>query len=66
MKKLKILSTALLFSASLNATTIYYNGENNDVGEWSIGPDSLANSALVEVHDNTLNSTVMSFTDGGS
>jgi hypothetical protein len=65
MKKLKFLSTALLFSASLNATTIYYNGENNDIGAWSIGPNSLATSALTEVHDDTLNSTVMSFTDGG-
>ena len=36
MKKLKILTTALLISASLNATTIYYNGEGNDIGAWSI------------------------------
>jgi len=45
MKKLNVLSTALLLSATLNATTIYYNGEGNDVGEWSIGPGSHVNSA---------------------
>ena len=65
MKKLKIFSTALLFSASLNATTIYYNGEGNDIGAWSIGDGSLQSSALREVHDDTLNSNVMEFTDGG-
>ena len=66
MKKLKVLSTALLFSASLNATTIYYNGENNDIGAWSIGPGSHENSALSEIHDDALNSTVMNFTNGGT
>ena len=66
MQKVKILSSALLLSASLNATTVYYNGENNDVGEWSIGPGSHENSRITEVHDNTLNSTVMEFTNGGT
>ncbi len=65
MRKLNVLSTALLLSATLNATTVYYNGENNDIGAWSIAPGSHVNSALREVHDNTLNSTVMEFTDGG-
>jgi len=51
MKKLNVLSTALLLSATLNATTIYYNGENNDIGAWSIGPGSHEDSALREVRD---------------
>ncbi|HIM94437.1 MAG TPA: hypothetical protein EYM49_05295, partial [Campylobacterales bacterium] len=65
MKKLKILTTALLASASLNATTIYYNGEGNDIGAWSILRGSHESASLIEVHDDTLNSTVMQFSDGG-
>ena len=66
MKNLKFLTTALMLSMTLNATTIYYNGEGNDVGEWSIMEDaSTDNASLTEVHDDTLNSTVMQFTDGG-
>jgi len=65
LKKLNVLSTALLLSATLNATTVYYNGENNDIGAWSIAAGSHANSALTEVYDETLNSNVMEFTDGG-
>ncbi len=66
MKKLKFLTTSLLFSMALNATTIYYNGEGNDIGEWSIIEDaSTDNASLTEIHDDTLNSTVMQFTDGG-
>ncbi|MCK5854013.1 MAG: hypothetical protein KAG56_02240 [Sulfurovaceae bacterium] len=65
MKLLKHISTILLLSASLQATTIYYNGEGNDIGEWSIQPDSTDNASLIEVHDNTLDSTVIQFTDGG-
>ncbi|MCK5854012.1 MAG: hypothetical protein KAG56_02235 [Sulfurovaceae bacterium] len=66
MKKFKFLTTALLFSTALSATTIYYNGEGDDIGVWSIIADaSTANAAITEVHDDTLNSTVMQFTDGG-
>jgi hypothetical protein len=65
MKELKILTIILLFSLSLNATTIYYNGEGNDVGAWSIEPGGTDNASITEVHDDTLNSTVMQFTDGG-
>jgi hypothetical protein len=65
MKKIKIFTTVLLFSLSLNATTIYYNGEGNDVGAWSIEPGGTDNASITEVHDDTLNSTVMQFTDGG-
>ena len=66
MKKFKIFATvALLLSSTLSATTIYYNGEGNDVGGWSIQPGSTANASLREVYDSTLNSTVMQFRDGG-
>ena len=65
MKKLKLLTTTLMLSSALNATTIYYNGEGNDIGAWSIQPGSATTSSITQVHDNTLNSTVMQFTDGG-
>ena len=65
MKKLKLLTNILLLSSALNATTIYYNGEGNDIGEWSIQPGSTTGASITHVHDNTLNSTVMQFTDGG-
>jgi len=66
MKKLKYLTTALLISTTLSASTIYYNGEGNDVGEWSIvTASSTDNASLTEVYDETMNSTVMQFTDGG-
>ena len=66
IKKFKLLTTVLLFSTILNATTIYYNGEGDDIGAWSIIEDaSTENAAITEVHDDTLNSTVMQFTDGG-
>ena len=67
--KLKIKILVLLFismiSTVLNATTVYYNGENDDVGEWLIQNGSANSANISEVHDNTLNSTVMEFTDGG-
>ncbi len=65
MKKLKLLTTTLILTSALNATTIYYNGEGNDIGAWSIQPGSATSSSITQVHDNTLNSTVMQFTDGG-
>ena len=66
MKKLKYLTTTMLFSMALNATTIYYNGEGNDVGKWQILEDaSTDNASITYRHDDTLNSTVMQFTDGG-
>ena len=62
----KIISViALLYITSLNAITIYYNGEGDDVGEWSIRPDSTANANLTDVYDEALHSRVMDFTDGG-
>ena len=63
--KLKLLTTALVLSTSINATTIYYNGEGDDIGAWSIKPGSTDNASMREVYDETLNSTVMQFTDGG-
>ena len=66
MKKIKFLTTALLFSMALNAATIYYNGEGDDIGEWSIKPGAPNTASLNEVHDTTLNSTVMQFTDGAT
>lgn len=35
MKKFAIIMTILSFTL-LNAITIYYNGEGDDIGEWSI------------------------------
>jgi len=64
MKKLAIIVT-LLSVTLLNAITVYYNGEGDDIGEWSIRPNSLANANLTEVYDETLHSRVMQFTDGG-
>jgi len=64
MKKLVIIVT-LLSVTLLNAITVYYNGEGDDIGEWSIRPNSLATANLTEVYDETLHSRVMQFTDGG-
>jgi len=66
MKKLFIITTILLFPILINATTIYYNGEGNDIGEWFIQENGSHESAsLTEVFDNTLNSTVMQFSEAG-
>ena len=62
--RIKIL--ALLFGATLmNATTVYYNGEGDDIGAWNIRDGAADGAVLREVHDDTLNSQVMEFTDGG-
>ncbi|MCK5854015.1 MAG: hypothetical protein KAG56_02250, partial [Sulfurovaceae bacterium] len=65
MKISNILSIALLSTLSLSATTIYYNGEGNDVGDWSIQNGSHQSASLTQIHDTTLNSTVMQFSDAG-
>ncbi len=62
--RIKIL-VLLFISTLVNATTVYYNGENDDIGEWTIQNGSLDSANLREVHDDTLNSRVMEFTDGG-
>ena len=59
------MTLGLLYVTSLNAITIYYNGEGDDVGAWSIRPNSTANANLTEVYDETLHSRVMQFSDGG-
>ena len=64
MKKLAIIVT-LLSVTLLNAITVYYNGEGDDIGEWSIREGSLDVANLTEVYDETLHSRVMQFTDGG-
>ena len=64
MKKLAIIGTILSVTL-LNAITVYYNGEGDDVGAWVIRPDSTANANLTEVYDEALHSRVMQFTDGG-
>ena len=73
MKKLTLLTktlftTTLLFLSlsSLNATTVYYNGEGDDIGEWLIQEDSDPSASLTEVYDTTLNSTVMHFSEAGT
>ena len=65
MKNLKFIAIALLTFVSLQATTIYYNGEENDVGEWSIQNGSHESATLTPVYDATLNSNVMHFSDAG-
>ena len=65
MKILKTISLALLFTLSLQATTIYYNGEGDDIGEWSIQNGSDETAELTQVFDTTLNSNVMHFSDAG-
>ncbi|MCK5855293.1 MAG: hypothetical protein KAG56_08725, partial [Sulfurovaceae bacterium] len=67
MKKFKkiAIATALLCTTTLSAITVYYNGEGDDVGAWSIRPNSAATANLTEVYDEALHSRVMSFTDGG-
>ena len=65
MKRLKFLIIALIYTLSLQATTIYYNGEGNDIGEWSIQNGSDESATLTQVYDTTLNSNVMHFSDAG-
>ena len=65
MRHIKFSTLALLSSLSLQATTIYYNGEGNDVGAWSIQAGSHPSATLTQVYDTTLNSNVMHFTDAG-
>ena len=65
MKRLKILIIALIYTLSLQATTIYYNGEGDDIGEWSIHDGSDASATLTQMFDTTLNSNVMHFSDAG-
>jgi len=67
MQKFKkaVIFIALLYTTSLSAITIYYNGEGDDIGEWSIRPNSAASANLTEVYDEALHSRVMQFTDGG-
>jgi len=65
MKKFTIIVTILSFTL-LNAITVYYNGEGDDIGEWSIRADSLPGANLNEVYDEDLHSRVMQFTDGGN
>jgi hypothetical protein len=64
MKKLFLL-TSLLFINSLSATTIYYNGEGDDVGAWVIRPGSIAGASITEVYDLALRGNVMEFTEEG-
>lgn len=60
-----IMTLALLSTTALNAITVYYNGEGDDVGAWSMLPGSTAGANLTEVYDEALHSRVMSFTNGG-
>ena len=65
MQNLKFLTLTILFTLSLQATTIYYNGEGNDIGEWSIQNGSHPSATLTPMYDSTLNSNVMHFSDAG-
>jgi hypothetical protein len=68
MKNITRLTTILLLLSlsSLHATTVYYNGEGDDTGEWLIQEDSDPSASLTEVYDTTLNSTVMQFSEAGT